>query len=230
MAGNAYAHKSEVVGDYKIEAGWKNEPPVAGIDNAIEVVVSQATDFEKSQSDSEEHHHTHDDESMDMEHGDTHDGDTHDGESMTHDEMDDDHKETSTEHDHESGEKISGLSDSLNVWVTIGDHKTKVSLVESSEFPGVYYGDYLPIKTGHPIVDVHGMIETTDIDVQMHPEEVEPLSTLAPLKQMKNGIDPEDVMCKDGLDLFMRIGDNSAMCISSKFSETLMNSGMIDYF
>ena len=331
MAGNAYAHKSEVVGDYKIEVGWKNEPPVAGIDNAVEVVVSQATDFEKSQSASEEHHHSHNDESMNMEHG-----DSHNDESSTHDEMNGDktaeqlhhqaedletegkyaeaaelhheagnhhhmaaedlekagdfagaaehhemaaehhemaakdlekagkndeakeHYDESSEHkklakldreksantatdhdhetmsmgndDHESGEKISGLSDSLNVWVTIGEHKTKVSLVKSTEFPGVYYGEYLPFGTGHTVMDIHGMIENTEVDVQMHPEKVEPLNTLPPLKQMKNGINPGDVMCKDGLDLFMRIGDNSAVCISSKFSERLMSSGMIDYF
>ncbi|MCE9652195.1 MAG: hypothetical protein K8Q89_03940 [Nitrosarchaeum sp.] len=31
LVGSASAHKSEVVGDYKIEVGWKNEPPVVGM-------------------------------------------------------------------------------------------------------------------------------------------------------------------------------------------------------
>lgn len=27
LLGSTYAHKGQVVGDYKIDAGWKNEPP-----------------------------------------------------------------------------------------------------------------------------------------------------------------------------------------------------------
>lgn len=29
LLGSAYAHKGQIVGDYKIDAGWKNEPPIA---------------------------------------------------------------------------------------------------------------------------------------------------------------------------------------------------------
>ncbi|MFQ5476933.1 MAG: hypothetical protein ACE5DT_07890, partial [Nitrosopumilus sp.] len=69
-----------------------------------------------------------------------------------------------------------------------------------------------------------------EVDVQMHPEKVEPLNTISPLKQMKNGIDPAYVMCKEGLDLFMRTGDGSAVCIGPQLSEKLMSLGIIDYF
>lgn len=349
MAGNAYAHKSEVVGDYKIEVGWKDEPPIAGIENAIEVVVSHATEFDKAQSASEEHTHSHGDESMNMTsneesmnmEGDMSNDKTaeqlhdeavelekqkkyaeaaelhHEAGNKLHDEAEDlenegkyaeaaelhheaadhhhmaavdleqigeyadaaehhdmaaehhdmaaadlekvgksdeaqEHRDEAVEHkklaeldrekskephdtnmeheDHESGEGISDLSNSLNVWVTIGDAKTKLSLVESTEFPGVYYAKYLPINSGFPVVDVHGTIKMTEVDVQMHPEEIEPLSTLPPLKQMKYGINPGDVECKEGLNLFMRTVDGSAVCIGPQLTERLMSLEIIDYF
>ena len=44
---NVSAHKAEIVGDYKINVGWVTEPPVIGIPNAIEVIITVATDFDK---------------------------------------------------------------------------------------------------------------------------------------------------------------------------------------
>ena len=43
---DAFAHKDQMIGDYKVSIGWKNEPPVAGISNAIEIVVEITTDKE----------------------------------------------------------------------------------------------------------------------------------------------------------------------------------------
>ncbi|GKS67767.1 hypothetical protein YTPLAS73_13140 [Nitrosarchaeum sp.] len=47
----AYAHKAQVVGDYKVDVGWKTEPPIANEPNAIEVVITIASDFDKQRSD-----------------------------------------------------------------------------------------------------------------------------------------------------------------------------------
>jgi hypothetical protein len=42
----ALAHDSITVGDYEIEVGWANEPPVAGLPNAIEIRVSNTSSDE----------------------------------------------------------------------------------------------------------------------------------------------------------------------------------------
>ncbi|NDB63839.1 MAG: hypothetical protein EB170_08260, partial [Nitrosopumilaceae archaeon] len=48
LVGSAYAHKSQVIGDYKVGAGWVTEPPVAGKANQIEVMISTATKGDKT--------------------------------------------------------------------------------------------------------------------------------------------------------------------------------------
>jgi len=47
----AHAHKAQIVGDYKLDVGWMTEPPVANESNAIEIVMSIASDFDKQRSD-----------------------------------------------------------------------------------------------------------------------------------------------------------------------------------
>ncbi|MFQ5782697.1 MAG: peptidase [Nitrosopumilus sp.] len=46
-----YAHKAQVVGDFKINVGWKTEPPIANEQNTIEVIFSIASDFDKQRYD-----------------------------------------------------------------------------------------------------------------------------------------------------------------------------------
>ncbi|MFM7795174.1 MAG: hypothetical protein ACKO7N_00220 [Candidatus Nitrosotenuis sp.] len=56
LVGNAFAHKSQVIGDYDIEVGWVKEPPVAGKKNAIEIVIAKAAPSDKKASqDSHDH-------------------------------------------------------------------------------------------------------------------------------------------------------------------------------
>ena len=131
LVGNAYAHKSEVIGDYKIGVGWKIEPPVVGIDNSIEVVITKATDFDKMNAKDSESM-KHDDEET------THDEMKHDDEETTHDEMKHDEKMS------KPGEGVSGLAKSLEAMITLGEEKTQLVL-EESEIPGVYHtnGFYL---------------------------------------------------------------------------------------
>lgn len=49
---NAYAHKAVIVGDYKLDVGWQVEPPVSNEPNAIEVIFSIASDFDKQRFES----------------------------------------------------------------------------------------------------------------------------------------------------------------------------------
>ena len=64
----------------------------------------------------------------------------------------------------------------------------------------------------------------------MHPEEVELLSILSPLKQISHGIAASDVQCKEGLELFMRTHEDSAICASSDLGQRLMELGVVDYY
>lgn len=42
MTHSAFAHKSQIVGDYEIEVGWQNEPPLVGHENAITIMITNA--------------------------------------------------------------------------------------------------------------------------------------------------------------------------------------------
>jgi len=50
MFTTASAHKAEIVGNYKIDLGWQNEPPTINEPNAIELVITLASDYEKDSS------------------------------------------------------------------------------------------------------------------------------------------------------------------------------------
>jgi hypothetical protein len=47
----AHAHKAQIVGNYKLDVGWQTEPPTANEPNAIEIVISIASDFDKQRYD-----------------------------------------------------------------------------------------------------------------------------------------------------------------------------------
>ena len=51
IPGQSFAHKAKVLEDYKLEIGWENEPPVVGEENAIELIIKLASDYEKESSD-----------------------------------------------------------------------------------------------------------------------------------------------------------------------------------
>jgi hypothetical protein len=74
------------------------------------------------------------------------------------------------------------------------------------------------------------MIHDSRVDLNMHPEEVELLSILSPLKQVSLGIDPSDVQCREGLELFMRTHEDSAICASDELGQQLMELGVVDYY
>jgi plastocyanin len=52
----------------------------------------------------------------------------------------------------------------------------------------------------------------------------------SPLKQMNSGITPGDVVCNEGLQLFMKVSDGNAVCLTESSSVILMKRGWADYF
>lgn len=166
LLGSAYAHKGQVIGDYKIDAGWKNEPPIAGKSNAIEVIVTKASMIEKKTTSKDEH--------KDDGHKDDHKKTN--AKKSTHDE-----KSKKNHHD-ESKKKskskmitngISGLSKNVEVDVILNGQKTFLTLVEDPKNKGVYHGEYMPNASGYPTVHIAGTIRGIDIEATFHPEKVE---------------------------------------------------------
>ena len=205
---SAYAHKYQVIDEYKIEIGWDKEPPIQGIKNSIELIVTHATEAEKQKAANDSN------DKMDMKHDEEHD-------HMKHDE----------EHDHmkHDEEGVSGLDDTINVTVTL-DGKTSTVTMTETEIDGIYHGEFTPHSAGFPVIHLSGMINNSKVELDMHPEEVESISILPPLKQIDIGIEPSDVQCKEGLELFMRIHEDSSICASSGLGQRLMELGVVTHF
>ena len=297
--GDAYAHKMDVVGDYKIEIGWDEEPPIQGLENSIEVVITYATAEDKKQAEEM-------DAMMDMGNMDhqmdmgsqnigaydekiipilnqfdsnkissssaisqisaiikmqtpTNDFDkevksliddinsgvlTNDDAiyalidlygTILPDEMKnqmnmgsmDNQMNMGSMDDHQGG--IPGLENSLQITVTLSGNSKTMPLT-ATDVDGIYLGKFTPISAGYPVVNISGMIHDTKVDLDMHPEEVELLSILSPLKQISHGIAASDVQCKEGLELFMRTHEDSAICASSDLGQRLMELGVVDYY
>ena len=49
---NSFAHTAKVLEDlYKIDVGWKKEPPITGESNAIEIIITIASEYDKKKYD-----------------------------------------------------------------------------------------------------------------------------------------------------------------------------------
>ena len=167
---NAYAHKSHVVGNYKMEVGWKNEPPIVGKKNAIEITVTKASSTDKKSSD----HGSHDEAEKTT--------------KTSYDESsakimlvsssksgsENKHNEKSHTHSAKKSSGISGLSKTLEADVTLNGKKTFLKLTEDKKNKGTYYGQFTPDSEGHPTVHVVGKIKKTPVELTFHPEKVEP--------------------------------------------------------
>jgi hypothetical protein len=162
LANNAFAHKSQVVGDYVIEVGWKEEPVIVGLDNAITVAITPATDEDKANAG------TMSDTSEDVH--EEHDKANHDEmESTTAASIDEHHEE---EEGHlENG--ITGLGTTLEVMVTLNGEKTTLTMTEDSDNPGMYIGEFTPSVAGHPMVHIFTTIDGNPVEATIHPEEIE---------------------------------------------------------
>jgi len=203
--GNVYAHKTEVIGDYKIDVGWKSEPPIAGLTNAIEIIITVANEFEKQFS-------VHDDS---VEH-----------EGMTHEEHEEEMEQETHEEEMEHlepGTGIIGLANKLEAIVRLDGEKTELVLIEQSK-AGLYHAVYTPSGVGFPSVNLAGEIGHTEFEITFHPEKVEELNALRPLQQIKANIAPSDVQCKENLQLVLGPNDRVA-CVKPKTAETLVERG-----
>lgn len=151
---NAYAHKSEIIGEYEVEIGWDKEPPIAGMDNKIIVIITHASVEEIAAAEETDH------------------------DEMTHNEMDDE-KHEETEHEdheeaeHEQKEGISGLASSMDVTVTLNGEKTVLTMVEDEETHGLYVGGFTPLEAGFPTVHLFVEIDGEPLEIDMHPEKIE---------------------------------------------------------
>jgi hypothetical protein len=154
LLGSAYAHKSQVIGNYKVEAGWKDEPPIVGKKNAIEVLITKATAADKNTKHNDDHSTTK-------------------KSSHSHDEDPKTKKKTKS-HTHETKKStgVKGIKD-LQVDVALDGQKTFLKIKEDSKKPGRYFGSYTPQKEGQPTVHIFATIKGVQIEGAFHPEKVE---------------------------------------------------------
>lgn len=156
LVGNAFAHKSQIIGDYDIEVGWSKEPPVAGKSNAIEIVIAKASsDGKKASHGSHDHKNSKTDEKK----------------KVIHSDHKSDKKTTKKTHLHKTG--VKGLAKVLEVDVTLNDKKTTLTIKEDPKKAGTYIGEYTPEGEGHPTVHIYAKIKTKEIEGTFHPEKVE---------------------------------------------------------
>lgn len=164
LTNNAFAHKSQVVGDYLIEVGWKEEPVIVGLDNAITIAITPATEEDKANA-----------ETMDDTMSEDHEDSSHD--EAGNDEMaSNDAASTEEHHEEEEGpleNGIIGLESTLEVTVSLNGEKTTLTMTEDPDNPGMYIGEFTPSVTGHPMVNIFTTIDDTPVEATFHPEEIE---------------------------------------------------------
>jgi len=220
LVGVAHAHKSQVVGSYELEVGWEAEPPMAGEENAITVMVMPASGHESSDDASHDSDEMTDD-SVEMTDG---TGSLDDSEHVD---------EIMVESEDHAEHGVAGLASSLEVTVTLNNEKTVLKMVEDESVPGLYLGEYTPMSAGHPTVHVFGTIEDETVEVTFHPETVESetdLSWMSPLQQQMEGVAPSEVLCSEGLTLISKKSDGSAACVSESTAALLIARGWATSF
>jgi len=153
LIGSAYAHKSQVIGNYNFEVGWDKEPPVAGKPNTVIVTVSKMDSMNKTPSKQGNQKHA-DGLEPKGKHGIT----------------------KSTKSDQKTERKtmsgISGLSKILQVDVSVNGKKTILNIVEDKNNPGRYLGAYTPEADGYPIVHLYAKLDSKDMEITFHPEKI----------------------------------------------------------
>jgi len=198
LVGSAYAHKSQVIGDYKIGVGWVTEPPVVGKSNKIEVMISKATATDKKADMGNMDHMNHEDhastskstkttpkttKSTAYEHRDSRVITVSADSSMSSMKMDSMksssiNSKTVTKTKSQTGDEeklvggITGLAKSLQVDITVNGKKKTLAMTEDPSNPGRYTGDYTPTSSGYPTVHLYVKINGKDVEGSFHPEEI----------------------------------------------------------
>ena len=80
-------------------------------------------------------------------------------------------------------------------------------------------GDIIYLEEEVMMDDDSTVGETMDDDSMMDE------TVMRPLQQMKSGVDPQDVVCKEGLVLMLRTSDGSATCVTESSSTRLLDMG-----
>ena len=198
LVGSAYAHKSQIIGDYKIGIGWVTDPPVVGKSNKIEVMISKATASDKKADMGNMDHMNHKDhastskstkttpkttKSTAYEHRDSRVITVSADSSMSSMKMDSMksssiNSKTVTKTKSQTGDEeklvggITGLAKSLQVDITVNGKKKTLAMTEDPSNPGRYTGDYTPTSSGYPTVHLYVKINGKDVEGSFHPEEI----------------------------------------------------------
>ena len=59
---------------------------------------------------------------------------------------------------------------------------------------------------------------------------IKPNEFKSPLKQIQTGVNPDNVICNEGLQLLMKISTSNAICVSESTADILLKRGYADYF
>ena len=198
LVGSAYAHKSQIIGDYKIGVGWVTDPPVVGKSNKIEVMISKATASDKKAGMGNMDHMNHKDHASTSkstkttpkttkptvyEYRDSRVITVSADSSMSSMKMDSMksssiNSKTVTKTKSQTGDEeklvggITGLAKSLQVDITVNGKKKTLAMTEDPSNPGRYTGDYTPTSSGYPTVHLYVKINGKDVEGSFHPEEI----------------------------------------------------------
>ena len=198
LVGSAYAHKSQIIGDYKIGVGWVTDPPVVGKSNKIEVMISKATATDKKADMGNMDHMNHKDHASTSkstkttpkttkptvyEYRDSRVITVSADSSMSSMKMDSMksssiNSKTVTKTKSQTGDEeklvggITGLAKSLQVDITVNGKKKTLAMTEDPSNPGRYTGDYTPTSSGYPTVHLYVKINGKDVEGSFHPEEI----------------------------------------------------------
>lgn len=74
------------------------------------------------------------------------------------------------------------------------------------------------------VVQITDDFQTSNLDADTSPDVVSTDSILSPLKQVANGVLPDDISCKENLQLVLKI-TNSPACVSAETAEKLVHRG-----
>ncbi len=124
------------------------------------------------------------------------------------------------------------------IWTTDDETKFALTFVDPETNMGswIFSGNALAVHTMNtdpftvsysvnagPMVPA--MMEEEEIMMEEEEEIMMEKEIMAPLKQMKSGVAPADVTCKDGLELIFKATDGSAACVKPSSVEKLIQIG-----
>lgn len=156
LLGSAYAHKSQIIDNYKFEVGWEKEPPITGKLNSVIITVSKTSTTDKKMAKEGNIKQKSNDQSY---------KETKQGIKKY---------KTSSQDIAPNARDVGvpGLADVLEADIQLNGQKTFLKLIEDKNKQGAYYGNYTPQKEGYPIVHIYGKIDKKEYEITFHPEKI----------------------------------------------------------